>query len=186
MDIFSHGLWTNAAYQTINKKIKKPFNIKMAVFWGVFPDLFSFTIPFIWFSANLILGNINFSDLPRPHEAEPAPQDTLPIFRLTFFLYSVSHSAIIFFAVFLFLFLIFRRPIWELGGWLMHILLDIPTHSYQFYPTPVFWPLSGWKFNGLSWATPWFLVLNYSAIAIVYLIIYRKKKSIRYNHYEKK
>ena len=73
-------------------------------------------------------------------------------------------------------FLIFRRPIWELGGWLIHILLDIPTHSYRFFPTPVFWPFSGWKFNGLSWATPWFLIVNYAAIIIIYLLLRRKKE----------
>jgi membrane-bound metal-dependent hydrolase YbcI (DUF457 family) len=89
-------------------------------------------------------------------------------------LYSISHSAVVFFAVFSIAFLIFRRPIWELGGWLFHILLDIPTHSYRFYPTPFLWPLSDWKFGGFSWATPWFLVLNYTAIIAVYLF-HRKK-----------
>jgi hypothetical protein len=174
MDIFSHGLWAGAAYKAINKKVKKPFNIKMAVFWGVFPDLFAFTVGFMWLFANLIFGDLSFSGLPRPQEAEPAPQDTLPIFRLTSTLYNISHSAIIFLIVFGILFLIFRRPIWELGGWLIHIFLDIPTHSYRFFPTPVLWPLSGWKFDGLSWATPWFLIVNYAAIIIVYSFLYGK------------
>ena len=175
MDIFSHGLWAGAAYKAINRKAKKPFNIKMAAFWGVFPDLFAFTIGFVWLFGNLIFGRMSFSDFPRPGEVEPAPQDTLPIFRLTSTLYSISHSAIVFLIVFGVVFLILRRPLWELGGWFIHILLDIPTHSYQFYPTPFLWPLSGWKFDGFFWGTPWFLILNYSAIIIAYWLLRRKK-----------
>ena len=175
MDIFAHGLWAGAADKAVNKKAKKPLNVRLAAFWGVFPDLFAFTSGFVWLFGNLIFGDMSFADLPRPGEIEPAPQDTLPIFRLTSMLYSTSHSAIIFLIVFGVVFLIFRRPIWELGGWFIHILLDIPTHSYQFYPTPFLWPLSGWKFDGFSWGTPWFLILNYSAIIIVYWFLRRKK-----------
>ena len=175
MDIFSHGLWAGAAYKAVNKKVKKPLDVRLAAFWGIFPDLFAFTLGFIWLFGNLIFGNLHFSDLPRPGGIEPAPQDTLPIFRLTSLLYSISHSAVIFVIVFGIVFFIFKRPIWELGGWLIHILLDIPTHSYQFYPTPFLWPLSGWKFNGLSWGTSWFLILNYAAISLAYLLLRRKK-----------
>ena len=176
MDIFSHGLWAGAAYKAVNKKVKKPLDVRLAAFWGIFPDLFAFTLGFIWLFGSLIFGDLSFADLPRPDSVEPTPQDTLPIFRLTSTLYSISHSAIIFLVIFGLTFLIFRRPIWELGGWLIHILLDIPTHSYQFYPTPFLWPLSGWTFNGLSWATPWFLIINYAAIIIVYLLLRKKKK----------
>lgn len=177
MDIFAHGLWTGAVAKAINLKIKKqPLSIKWAAFWGVFPDLFAFTFGFAWFFWNLAFGGLSFSDLPRSNTAEPAPHDTLPIFRLTQLLYNISHSIIIFLIVFGVVFFIFRRPLWELGGWLFHILLDIPTHSYKFYPTPIFWPFSGWKFNGFSWATPWFLIINYAAIGVVYFILRNKKK----------
>ncbi|KND48127.1 MAG: hypothetical protein AB201_00835 [Parcubacteria bacterium C7867-006] len=175
MDIFAHGLWAGAAYKGANKKREKPLKLWQAAFWGVFPDLFAFTIPFIWLFGNLLFGGMSLADIPRPDAVEPMPQNALPIFNLASMLYSFSHSAIIFLIVFGITFLIFRRPIWELGGWFIHILLDIPTHSYQFYPTPFLWPLSGWKFDGFSWGTPWFLILNYSAIIIVYLFLRRKK-----------
>lgn len=177
MDIFSHGLWAGAAYKAINKKAKKPLNAWLAGFWGIFPDLFAFTIPFIWLLWNLAFAGLNFSDIPRSDLVEPAPRDSLPIFRLTSLLYSLSHSAIIFFIVFGIVYLIFHRPIWELGGWFIHILLDIPTHSYQFYPTPFLWPVSDWKFDGFSWGTLWFLILNYLAVVIVYLLLRNKKNS---------
>jgi len=175
MDIIAHGLWAGAAYKGANKKLEKPIKVWKAAFWGVFPDLFAFTIPFVWLFGNIIFGGMSFADIPRPDAVEPVPQDTLPIFNLASMLYSISHSAIIFLIVFGIVFLIFRRPIWELGGWFIHILLDIPTHSYQFYPTPFLWPISGWKFDGFSWGTPWFLILNYSAIIIAYWLLRRKK-----------
>ena len=176
MDILAHGLWAGAAAKGLNKKrVGKPLSFWKTAFWGIFPDLFAFTLGFAWLFGNLIFGGMSFSDLPRPGEIEPAAQDTLPIFRLTSLLYSISHSAVIFFIVFGIIFLILRRPIWELGGWFIHILLDIPTHSYQFYPTPFLWPLSGWKFDGFSWGTPWFLVLNYSVIVVAYLLLRKKR-----------
>ena len=173
MDIFSHGLWVGAASKAINKRLKKPFNIRLAVFWGMLPDLVSFTIPFVWIFWGLIFGGLNLSDLPKPQEVEPAPHDTLPVFRLTSLLYNISHSAVMFLIIFGILFLIFKRPFWEMTGWLLHILIDIPTHSYQFYPTPFLWPLSSWKFNGLPWETPWFLAVNYGAIIIVYFLLHK-------------
>lgn len=176
MDIFSHGLWTGAAYKALNKKKGYKFNIFRAIWWGVFPDLFAFTIPMIWLIFNLISGGFIVSDLPRPN-IEPAPQDTLPIFRLTSLLYSISHSALVFILILGIILAIRRQPVWEMGGWLMHILIDIPTHSYRFYPTPFLWPVSQWKFNGFSWSTSWFLILDYSLIVVTYFLLYRKRGS---------
>ncbi len=49
MDIFSHGLWAGVAYKAINKKLKKTFNVWLAIFWGVFPDMASFGVLFVFF-----------------------------------------------------------------------------------------------------------------------------------------
>src|SRR3989344_3746730 len=99
MDIFAHGLWTGAGYKIVNKKIKKPLNVKWAVFWGIFPDLFAFTIFFVWAFWELSYGGLSFSDLPHPDAIEPSPVNTLPINHLTSLLYSLSHSLIIFLIV---------------------------------------------------------------------------------------
>jgi len=177
MDIFAHGLWTGALYKTLNKKVGKPLKVWPAIFWGTFPDLFAFAPAFIWLSWNLFLGSTNISDLPRPEEIEPTTRNITPIFRLTSLLYNISHSAIIFLIIFGIVFLIFRRPVWELGGWFIHIVIDIPTHSYRFFPTPFLWPLSEWKISGFPWANPFFLIPNYIAIIIVYFLLRKNKKS---------
>ncbi len=183
MDIFAHGLWTGAAAKaansnnSISRKIKKPLNIWRAIFWGVFPDLFAFTLPFVWLFGNVIFGNLSFSDFPKPENTEPFPRDTLPVFNLASRLYNFSHSLIVFFLIFTIVWIILRRPIWEMLGWFLHILIDIPTHSYRFFPTPFLWPVSQWKINGFSWATPWFLILNYAAIILAYWFL--KKRTAR-------
>lgn len=178
MDVFAHGLWAGAAYKAANKKIQRAGhrspNVWWGAFWGIFPDLFAFAIPFVWLWWEILSGHLSFANLPRPEAMEPAPSDTLPMFRLASALYSVSHSLLVFFLVFGALWLVRRRPTWELGGWLVHILIDIPTHTYRFFPTPFLWPVSSWTFNGLSWAAPWFLVLNYSLIAVAYLLLRKR------------
>lgn len=187
MDIFSHGLWAGAAAKGINLKKERKLNVWLAAFWGAFPDLFAFAIPFTWVFFNLISGNVSLSDL-HPHTgAEPENKlnfgrgdtnQTDPyIARFTAVLYDISHSLIVFIIIFTLVIIAFKllkkeRIIpWEMGGWLLHILSDIPTHSYAFYPTPIFWPINGWKLNGYSWAHPLFIAVNYSAIAIAYLAI---------------
>ena len=171
MDIFSHGLWAGAAAHAVNAKGKKKISVLQAAAWGVFPDLFSFTIAFVWMLAT----GLRFD----PHNAEPFSGNSHTVYQLTQGLYNFSHSLIMFALVFGLVWLVLKRPVWEMGGWLFHILIDVPTHSYAFFPTPIFWPVSGWKFNGISWGQPWFMVLDISALAITYLVIwygYQKKK----------
>lgn len=172
MDIFSHGIWSGIAASAINKKIKKPLNVWRAAFWGVFPDLFAFIIPFVGLFWYRVIGVDVIA--PSPSEAEPPAGNNSWIFRLAGFLYPFSHSLIVFLLVFALVFLICRRPVWEMGAWLFHIFIDIPTHSYRFYPTPFLWPVSGWKFNGFSWGEPWFVILNYSLILFAYFIFRRR------------
>jgi hypothetical protein len=61
----------------------------------------------------------------------------------------------------------------ELLGWVFHILIDIPTHTLRFFPTPFLWPISSYCASGISWANRWFLLANYSALAIVSFLLWR-------------
>lgn len=178
MDVISHGLWTTILARVVNKKTTKRLNSRFFVFMGVFPDLFAFAPLFGWLIYNLLFGGSQSSHLPEPEAIEPARGNSLLILELTPKLYTISHSLIVFFLVFGLLCLLKRRIILEMTGWLLHVLIDVPTHTYQFYPTPVLWPLSEWKFNGFSWAEPWFLVFNYSLLLIVFFWLKIKKRPI--------
>ncbi len=186
MDIFAHGLWTGALYAGINKTQKTSLNPKLAAFWGIFPDLFAFGILFFFaalgslFGPLPFVGDVSFQTLPGPQAIEPLRPDTLRIFNWSVALYYISHSLVICAAVFFLAWLFFRHPVWELGGWFFHILIDIPTHTYGFFPTPFFWPISDVRVSGISWATPWFLAVNYIGILLVYLWLWRRKANARF------
>lgn len=176
VDVFSHGLWAGALAKIVNFKKERKINVWLTAFWGVFPDVFAFAPMFIWMILNLIFGNFNFSEFHKPDNMEPVQPDTLPIFQLTHLLYNLTHSLLAFGVIFLIMFLIFRWPRWSILGWLFNIIIDIPTHSYKFFPTPFLWPFSDWKFDGISWAAPWFMILNYSVLAVVWIILFLRQK----------
>jgi hypothetical protein len=156
MDVFAHFLWTYAVFCRYKKAL-------LAGVFGVLPDLAAF-VPFIVY--RLMHGSFEFG---KPELA------TIP--EWVFQLYNVSHSAVIFFAVFGLVWILIGKPQWYLGGWLVHIIIDIPTHTKEFFPTPVFYPLSGVTFDGISWANPIFMVVNYGAIVLTYIwIFYERKK----------
>jgi hypothetical protein len=177
MDIVSHGLWAGAAYKAANRKRARDFfNVKLAAFWGVFPDLFAFTIPFLVLLFRLATGAMSWGEWPSPNHVEPGTRDVHAVFPATRILYSASHSAVIFLSVFAMSWFFWKKPPREMGGWLLHILLDVPTHTYLFYPTPFLWPISDFKISGFSWATPWFLAANYGALFLTYVFLTRQPK----------
>jgi len=176
MDVFSHGLWAAALAKIVNFRKKKPMSVWLTAFWGVFPDVFAFAPAFVWLFYKYFTGGINPSLFPKPGEMEPVAMDTLPIMKLTHFLYNLTHSLLAFAVVFLIMLLIFRRIRWSAFGWLFHIIIDIPTHSYKFFPTPFLWPFSNWKFDGISWANPWFMLFNVLMLGVVWLAILLGKR----------
>lgn len=164
MDILAHTLWTSALGKEANRQAEKKnkkfkINIGWTAFWGVFPDLFAFTLPFILFFYNFIAPGFVFN----------FDRSNIAGFELAPKLYQYSHSLIIFALVFLVTWLIYRRPRYELLGWALHILIDIPSHSIEFYPTPFLFPLSEYRFPyGISWADKWFMIVNYSLLLVVW------------------
>jgi len=190
MDIFAHGLWTGAVYKLANslrkKKEKTPkFAVRWAVFWGIAPDLFAFSHSFIlmWF-GQLFLG---LDHSFRGGSLEPASGLLNGAFEFSRYLYNYSHSIVIFIVVFGLIWIFKRRPYYELLGWALHIFIDLPTHRYDFFPTPIFWPISEWRFKyGISWDESWFMKLNYLALAVVYSYIIGRYlyKKIRKNGVE--
>jgi len=137
---------------------RRLLSVAWTTFWGIFPDLFAFTIPFvigIW-------GWVSRSGFQ--YGRETIASGIAPI------LYNYSHSLVIWLVVFGIVWAIYKRPRWELLGWALHILIDIPSHANGFYLTPVFFPISGWKFtHGVSWAHPMFMLVNYSAMLVAWV-----------------
>lgn len=153
MDIVSHGLWGAI---TFGRKSRPSFGLAFVI--GLAPDLFSFGI--LWAAATL-----GFSEKPDFSHGTP-PESTIPLY--VHHLYNVTHSFVLFLLVFVLIRIVFKRPLWELAAWGLHVLVDIPTHSFTFFPTPFLWPLSDWKFDGWQWMTPTILVPNYVLLSLLY------------------
>lgn len=164
MDIISHGLWGSLAFGRKNRG-----SFRLAFLYGVGPDLFAFGVYF----ATSLFG------LTRHWRFFHEPPDPASIPAYVYRLYSVSHSLIAFAFIFVALWFLFRRPIWEFSAWGLHILFDIPTHSYRFFPTPFLWPLSGFTFSGWSWASPWILFPDILLLTVLYawFFLFRRVKS---------
>lgn len=161
MDVFAHALWTNVVYF---KKYKNDLKDRLwAVFFGVAPDLVSFTPAIIYaflFSAG---GN----QLMRLASSD------MWVFVWARTSYQYTHSLVIFLGATLIVTALRKGKIyWPMLGWLLHILIDIPTH-HDFYETPFLYPLSNYHFHyGISWAEIHFMIVNYSLLAIFYILIF--------------
>ena len=113
------------------------------------------------------------------------PSYLAPLFTLEF---SFPLASYVFTVIFLFVIGLFyvahrfflptrfklRRLPWEMLGWPLHILSDIPTHTYKFFPTPFLYPFFSTKINGYAWAHPLFLAIDYGLLILVYAYLWRK------------
>ena len=132
MDIFSHALW---GFWIIRWRREA----KWGAFFGILPDILTF-LPLMVY---LKLAH------PELHYGKP-PLDVTP--EIFFQIYSIMHSfvtwGIVFFAVWWFR---GKQAFYPLYAWLLHICMDIPTHSGDYYPTKFLYPLTNFYINGISW-----------------------------------
>ena len=167
MDTLSHGLWGSLAFGRKNKK-----SFLLALSFGMSPDLFSFG-PFF---VGAFLGLWSWP----PISVEPPSPFAIPDF--VHFMYRPTHSLIIFAAAFLLVWLIRRKPAWEMVAWGLHILYDIPFHEHRFFPTPFLWPVSSFTVDGWTWGNPWIFFPNAALLAAGYglllLFIHRRKRRL--------
>ena len=107
------------------------------------------------------------------------PPDPSLIPPYVYSLYAVTHSLIVFSVMFLLVWTIRRKPLWEMFAWGFHVLLDIFTHSEKFFPTPFLWPVSSYHVNGHSWGTPEIFIPNVIILVMIYgYWWYQKKKTL--------
>ena len=179
MDILAHTLWTTAVARKGNiEGLKKKKSFKLNLFWtgffGIFPDLFAFTLPFIFSFYKVITGQQVFGSFSTRQQVADG-------FNLSHTLYQYSHSLVLWLLVFLIAWLIFKRPRLELLGWAFHILIDIPSHAVLFFPTPFLFPISNYVFPyGIAWSNMYFMIINYALLAILWIgILFKKYKKVK-------
>lgn len=158
MDIISHGLYGGVAFGRKNR-----LSYWLAFFFGIAPDLFSFGLFFIL----ALLGLSQHPDWSTGQHPDPSG---IPPYVHS--LYNGTHSLVVFAIVFALVWFIRRRPMYEMFGWLLHILADIPTHAERFFPTPFLWPLSDFHIDGHPWSDPRIFIPNVIFLAGLYLWFY--------------
>lgn len=165
MDIFSHGLYGGVAFGR-----KSRVSYAKSFFFGIMPDLFSFGILFGLSALSLVSGPHFRTGAPAVHEV-PAYISSL---------YSITHSLVIASVVIGIVWMVRKKFLIELFAWPLHILVDIPTHSSAFFPTPFLWPLSDFTMNGVSWGQPMIFYPNIAILIVLYLWWYvRRHKDAR-------
>lgn len=123
---------------------------------SAFPDLVSFGL---WLPQRLMEKGVSF-------EHGPPPLDTIP--GWVFASYDFSHSLLVASAV-IALVAWWRRDIaFAMLAWPFHILLDLPFHSADFFPTRILWPVSGWIFDGVHWGNPLVWFSNLAGLALLW------------------
>ena len=154
MDIVSHALWANLIFKEL------PVGQRgLLSFFSVLPDLFSF------------LGITVKTFFKKTFDYEAPPLSSFPPY--VFKLYNMTHSLVVWAGVFFALYF-FNLKIAALifFGWGLNILLDVFTHTANFFPTPILWPFSKFHFSGINWSNRYFMLFNYSVLFFCYLIFY--------------
>jgi len=174
VDIISHGLYGWAVFGSKNKK-----EFWLSAGFGILPDLLAFWLPVAASVITMISwGSVALSKPGMPHY-EPSYVHAI---------YNVTHSLIIRAVVFWALWLIFKKPVKATFARLLHILIDIPTHSIAFFATPFLWPLSNYKFDGIPRSNKMIFMPNLAILGIIYSIYFRKKykkRKISHNIFQK-
>tara|TARA_B100001123_G_scaffold139812_1_gene162463 strand:- start:1828 stop:2313 length:486 start_codon:yes stop_codon:yes gene_type:complete len=155
MDTLSHALWGKGLFGY--RKYRW-----YSFLFGALPDLFSFGIYFIhsiFFSSSPVMGRPTRSEIP----------------EWVYSLYDISHSLVIASIIIFIAYKINKEFAFPMLAWPAHIILDFFTHSIEFFPTPILWPISDFKFDGIPWSNP--IIFFTNVLLIFLLFIYRRKKS---------
>ena len=174
MDILAHALWAGAGIALARRRWIVPTRTLIAtVVLAALPDVFHLLPIAGWW----IFGDGSVQALWAYAVAVPGQEPALPamVELWSHHLHCVAHSAILAGAMTL-VFWAIRRSLWiPLLGWWSHIIIDVFTHSADYYPSPVLYPITERGFDGVAWNTPWFMVVNYTALAATGIWIGRTK-----------
>ncbi|MDX1914758.1 MAG: hypothetical protein SFU55_04170 [Methylophilus sp.] len=156
MDTFSHALW---GYGLFGYKRYAA----LALFFGAMPDLISF-------GAYLALQVLH-------GQWQPGPPPIADLPSWLFSNYNVGHSFVISFTAIGIIALWKKEIAFAMLAWPFHIVLDFPFHTFTYFPTPILWPISDFKVDGISWAH-WYIWLP-NVAGLICLFYFRRKHKRR-------
>jgi hypothetical protein len=128
------------------------------------PDLASFGVLIV---INIFSGSI-------PQFSGPPPLESLPDWL--FLCYDISHSYVTAFIVIGVVYRFRKDVAFAMLGWPFHILLDFPFHPKEYFPTKLFYPITDFYFDGISWSNPYIWLPNVTGIIILFIWRYRSNE----------
>ena len=166
MDIVAHTLWAAAGVTLLHRRQALSRRTVVATLGlAALPDVLHLVPIAMWW----LFADGTFAALSGYAIAVPGQEPGLPpwVQLWSHHLHCVMHSAPVAGLVTLIVWLA-RRAFWiPLLGWWSHIVIDVFTHSADYYAVPVLYPFTERGFDGIAWTTPWFMALNYATLAMV-------------------
>lgn len=173
VDILAHGLWAGAGLKAADgRRAIGAGAARWTIALAMLPDLGHALPVAVWSLLSGSPGRFLAYALSSPG-GEPAMPEAVALW--SHHLHCILHSGIVAALVTLSIALVARRLWLPLAGWWSHIVIDVFTHSSNFYPSPVFYPLTYWGYDGLAWNTPGFMLANYLALAVVWMLLMRHR-----------
>jgi len=178
MDIVAHTLWAAAGVTVIHRR--RPLSrstVLVTLVLASLPDVIHLLPIASWW----LFGDGSFAALRGYAVAVPGQEPVLPplVGLLSHHLHCVMHSAPIAGLVTLAVWAV-RRTLWiPLLGWWSHIVIDVFTHSADYYAVPVLYPFTERGFDRIAWNTPWSMALNYVVLALtgLWLLLTRRRSA---------
>ena len=172
MDIVAHTLWAGlgATWLAHRRRDITRKTLAATVVLAALPDVIQMLPVLAWWGT----GGGSWAAVQAFATAMPGHEPAMPAWVTTWShtIHCVAHSAVIAAAVTL-LCWAWRRTLWlPLLGWWSHIVIDVFTHSADYYASPVLYPFTQRGFDGIAWVTPWFMALNYAALAVAGLALF--------------
>lgn len=165
LDIIAHTLWAGVGVAIARRHFKiAPRTCVLTVLLAALPDVLQL-LPIIGWS---VLSDGSIAVLRAYVIAVPGEEPGMPslVILWSHHLHCITHSAIVASAVTLLLWVVCRSLWIPLLGWWSHLIIDVFTHSADYYPSPVLYPITQAGFDGIAWNTPWFMALNYGALGL--------------------
>ena len=177
MDIVAHALWAGIGTSIYrDRRQLSRGQVATVIVATILPDVFHALPVAAW-----ALTQGNPEALYAYAVATPGTEPRLPCWldAVSHHIHCASHSMLVAGVISAILPRYYPLAWVPLSGWWLHIVIDAPTHTADFYPSPVLYPLTYAGLDGVAWNTPAFQWANYVSLLVAYLwIALRRLKAL--------